>query len=377
MASQQQATTLGSVLVVGGCGFLGHHIVSQLLESYSAEVSVLDLRVNKNRFPRVSYHAGDITSPTDVRSVLEAVRPQIIIHTASPPMAAGDGDYSAFYEKVNVGGTRNLLECAGQAGCVKAFVYTSSASIIHDTVSDLVYADESWPVLRFPVQREKYSHTKGIADDVVLAANRKYGDMLTTCIRPAGIFGEGDVQMTPGMLAVYDRGLWRVQMGNNENQFDFTYVGNVAHAHILAAVALMNTHARSTPPSSDERVDGEAFFITNDQPYKFWDFTRAIWAAAGHPVDPKDVWVIPKGLGLLIATLIEWIFWIVFLGTRRPNLTRDKFIYSTLNRTYCIDKAKARLGYGPQVGINEGIERAVKWCENERRRKTEMEKKVE
>lgn len=376
MASLQPATPLGSVLVVGGCGFLGHHIVSQLLKSYSAEVSVLDLRVNRNRFPSVSYYAGDITSPTDVRSVLEAVKPRILIHTASPTFAA-DGDFSALYEKVNVDGTRNLLECAGQARCVKAFVYTSSASVIHDTVSDLVYADETWPVLRSPVQREKYSETKGIADELVLAANRKYGDMLTTCLRPAGIFGEGDIQQTPGILAVYDRGLWRIQLGNNDNLFDFTYVGNVAHAHILAAVALMNTHAQSTPPSSDKRVDGEAFFITNDQPYKFWDFTRAVWAAAGHQVDPKDVWVIPKGLGLMIATLIEWIFWVIFLGKRRPKLTRDKFVYSTLDRTYCIDKAKSRLGYRPEVEITEGIRRTLKWLENEKREKTEMEKKIE
>lgn len=375
MTSQRSHPALGSVLVVGGCGFVGRHIVSQLLESYSAQVSVFDLRVDRDCFPSVSYYTGDITSSEDVRSVLETVKPQVIIHTASP-LALGD-HLRPLYEKVNVHGTRNLLDCAGEVGCVKAFVFTSSSSVVHDSVSDLNNVDESLPVLRRPVQHNVYAETKGIADELVLAANRKYGNMLTVCLRPAGIFGEGVQQSIPGFLEVYDRGLWRVQLGDNRNLFDFTYVGNVAYAHILAVTALLNAHAQSTPPSSGARVDGEAFYITNDQPYKFWDFTRAVWAAAGHQVDPKDIWVIPNGLGLFIATLVEWIYWLIFLGKKKPNLTRAVFVYSTLNRTYCINKAKLRLGYRPQVGMEEAIKRSVEWVMKEKRRKIEMEKKAE
>ena len=345
-----------TVLVIGGCGFLGHHIVSQLLAPSTSKVSVLDLRTTNNRHPDASYFDADLTSPSAVRKVIEKVRPAIIIHTASPQVHSSN--HSLFY-KVNVEGMRNLIEQAGEVGCVKAFIYTSSASVIHDNVSDLVNADERWPILRAPLQREYYSETKGIAENLVLEANRKYGDMLTIALRPAGIFGEGDMQMIPNMLKAYEKGQTKFQLGDNDNLFDFTYVGNVAYAHILAAVALMDTHALKTLPLDNERVDGEAFFITNGSPMYFWDFPRLLWKTAGDTTTPNQVWHIGKDTGLALATGIEWLFWLA--GGRVPNLTRAKVQFSCMTRYYCIDKARIRLGYKPKWGVEDGIKHTVAW----------------
>jgi nucleoside-diphosphate-sugar epimerase len=77
------------------------------------------------------------------------------------------------------------------------------------------------------------------------------------------------------------------QIGTNDNLFDFSYVDNVAHAHLLAAEALLATLALRTMPLDTERVDGEAFFIGNGTPVYFWDFTRAVWIARGTPADAK------------------------------------------------------------------------------------------
>lgn len=368
-----------SVLVIGGCGFLGRHIVSQLLEPSTSKVSVLDLRTTKNRLPGASYYDADITSPEAVRSVFEEVKPQIIIHTASPTAVEDGASASqkrvakALYNKVNVGGTRNLIEQAGKVGCVKAFVYTSSASTVHDGHSDLINADERWPILRAPKQKDAYSESKGVAEELVLAANRKYGDMLTIALRPAGIFGEGDMQVIPNMLQAYKRGQTRFQLGGNENLFDFTYVGNVAYAHILAAVALMDTHALTTQPLDHEKVDGEAFLITNAQPVYFWDFARMVWKAAGDETTPEQVWTIEKGLGLILATIVEWLFWI---AGRTPNLTRKKVQFSCLTRFYCVDKARKLLGYGPRWGVEEGVVKTVKWFQ-ERDAEGGSEKKMQ
>ncbi|KAA6409892.1 MAG: hypothetical protein FRX48_06505 [Lasallia pustulata] len=360
MTAQNTPKSLGSVLVIGGCGFLGHHIVSQLLESYSAQISVLDLHTDRNRCDSVSYHAGDITSNSVVSAVFSREKPDIVIHTASPTHAAP----KAALTKVNIDGTRNLVQQAGESGTVKAFIYTSSASVIHDNVSDLINADERWPVLRAPQQREYYSETKGFAEQIVLDANRKYGKMLTVSIRPAGIFGEGDVQIIPSMLKAYDKGQTKFQLGENTNLFDFTYVGNVAHAHVLAAVALMNTYNMSTTPLDYERVDGEAFFITNDSPVYFWDFARVVWRSAGDKTEPKDVWKIEKDIGLLIATLVEWAFWLA--GGWTPNLTRKAVNASSMTRYYNIGKAKRRLGYRPLVGMEEGVQRSTAWFRGQR-----------
>ena len=380
MTNPRSSKLPSSVLVIGGCGFLGSHIVSQLLEPSTSKVSVLDLRTTNNRLSGASYYDADITSPEAVRSVFEKVKPQIIIHTASPTAvqdnasAAQKKGATALYTKVNVGGTRTLLEQAGKIGCVKAFVYTSSASVIHDGHSDLINADERWPVLRAPNQKEAYAESKGTAEELVLAANRKYGDMLTIALRPAGIFGEGDMQLIPNLLLAYKKGQTRFQLGGNENLFDFTYVGNVAYAHILAAVALMDTHALTTQPLDHEKVDGEAFFITNAQPLYFWDFAHMVWRAAGDQTTPEQVWVIDKGVGLQLATMVEWLFWLA--GGRTPNLTRQKVQFSCMTRFYCVDKARKLLGYGPRWGMEEAIERTVKWFQ-EKDAKDGFEKKAQ
>lgn len=366
MNSEKPKKSFGSVLVVGGCGFLGHHIVNQLLESYDAQVSVVDLHTDRNRVSSASYHDADITSESSIRAILEKVKPSVIIHTASPTFTDSEGSNRDLYKKVNIDGTRNLIERAGEVGTVKAFVYTSSASIIHDTVNDLVNADERWPVLRAPQQREYYSETKGIAEGIVLEANRKYGKMLTISIRPAGIFGEGDVQVVPGLLKAFYGKQTKYQIGENMNLYDFTYVGNVAYAHILAAVALLNTHALPTQPLDHEKVDGEPFFITNGEPLYFWDMARMVWKAAGDETVPAQVWVIEKSLGLIIASTMEWLFW--FAGGRKPNLSRKAINYSTMSRYYNIDKARTMLGYKPKVGMEEGVFRTVNFIQEERER---------
>lgn len=183
---------LGNVLVVGGCGFLGWHIVDHLLNFPSetdpsvalpkiegdarfdvpnlkdryprclAKVHVVDLRTNNNRLPGAQYYDGDITSVESMLSVFRAVKPDVVIHTASPSMLEGN---KPLLRKVNVDGTKTLVEVAGGAhgewgGKCKAFVYTSSSSVVHDTQSDLINVDEKWPYVRGEQQLEYYSETK-------------------------------------------------------------------------------------------------------------------------------------------------------------------------------------------------------------------------
>jgi sterol-4alpha-carboxylate 3-dehydrogenase (decarboxylating) len=351
--------SLGSVLVVGGCGFLGHQIVKRLLETdICTDISVLDIRTDRNRLLNVTYFDGDICSESAVLSVFDRVRAQVVFHTASPPALSRD---LGFYIKVNVGGTRNLLECVRAVKTVRAFVYTSSASVVHDSVSDMTDIDESAPLLYMPVQREPYSHTKALADSLVLAANRQDGTMLTASIRPSGLFGEGDPTTVKPMVEAAASGKYRYQIGDGKNLFDWTYIGNVAHAHILSAQALLKAHNNLTtanPVASETKIDGEAFLVTNGAPMPFWEFARALGAAAGYPTDTKKIRVIPRIVGLTIGTVAEWLVWITSFGRKKSRITRSSMKFSTMTRTFRIDKAKRRLGYRPLVSMEEGIRRA-------------------
>lgn len=150
---------LGKVLVIGGNGFLGHHIVNQLLDSWTCSaVSSIDLRCEKNRRSEATYHECDITDSEKLASIFQKLKPDIVIHTASP-VASDNVVAKELFRKVNVDGTQSVIE-ACQASGVKALVYTSSASVISDGQNDLYNADERWPVMRGAQQNEYYSETK-------------------------------------------------------------------------------------------------------------------------------------------------------------------------------------------------------------------------
>lgn len=143
MASTRAPTApLASVLVIGGCGFLGHHVVRILQEQHPETIiSVLDLRTNINRFPGITYYDGDITSRASVDAVLALERPQVVIDTVSPIHGLGKD----VYFKVNVDGTRICLDASRDAG-VKAFVWTSSASVLFDGEHDVINLNETAPI---------------------------------------------------------------------------------------------------------------------------------------------------------------------------------------------------------------------------------------
>ncbi|KAK1231161.1 erg26, C-3 sterol dehydrogenase [Marasmius sp. AFHP31] len=224
------APSKDNYLVIGGSGFVGRHIVQQLLNRGDT-VSVLDI---VQRYHDVPFYSADISDQEQVASALRKSGATCIMHTASPPAGLSD---PALYWKVNVDGTKAVIAAAQQCG-VRKLVFTSSAGVVFNG-KDLVNVDERLP---FPDQpMDAYNDSKAKAEEAVLAANGKDG-LLTVALRPAGIFGPGDRQVMAGLYRVFEDKKTHFQIGDNTNLFDWTYVGNVAHAHLLAADRL------ETPP---------------------------------------------------------------------------------------------------------------------------------
>ena len=260
---------MSPVLVTGGCGFIGHHIVQYLLNTEpNGQIHVLDIDTSLNRFPAVTYHTCDIASAVDVDRVVQTARPRTIFHVASPKSLV---ILPNLFERVNVGGTRNLLSAAAKLGTVQALILTSTSSVIHDNVSDLIDARESLPILRPPVQKRVYTLTKATAEEDVIAANRQNGDssMLTVSIRPGTAIGENDTICLGKMITRAKQGKLRYQIGDGKNIYDFTYIGNLVDAHMLAARKLLEAYGKPPPPPQ-VRVDGENINISNDEHVLFW-----------------------------------------------------------------------------------------------------------
>ena len=276
----------------------------------------------------------------------------------------------SYYMKVNVTARAKLLELASEND-TKAFVYNSSAGVVHDSYSDLPDADESLPVLYMPQQREPYSHSKAVAETMVLDANASAGangcKMLTAALRVCSPFGENQTETTNVLIENARAGKHRYQIGKGQNLTDWTYIENGVRAYLLAAQSLLAIHDARNAVPEERRVDGQAFFITNGEPIPFWDFTRNLSAAAGFPVDPKEVVVIPRGMGMAMAFASEWLTWIMSFGRKRSTFTRHGVRYSTITRVHRIDKARQRLKYQPFVTLAEGIEKATASLRNDKK----------
>jgi len=224
-----------SYLVIGGCGFLGRCIVEQLLARGETEVSVFDI-VQRHFDSNVTFYIGDISKKEDVSNAIVKSRATAVFHTASPIHGLGE----AIYNLVNVTGTENVIEACQNHG-VKKLVYTSSGGVVYNGEQQITSADERLDYPEKPL--DAYNGTKVAAEKMVLAAN---SDKLLTCsIRPAGIMGPGDRQVIQGFYGAIPNGQTRFQIGNNLNLQDFTYVDNVAVAHLLAVDKLHTVYPYS------------------------------------------------------------------------------------------------------------------------------------
>ena len=199
---------------------------------------------------------------------------------------------------------------------------------------------------------------------MVLKSNKPVQDegsseFLTACIRLPIVYGERGLVSIPGALTALEEDRTGFQLGDGSNMWDFASAGNAGIAHVLLAKAFITQHA--TP--STTKVDGEAFNITDGERHRFWDFPRTIWKAAGwEPLPNEHTRVLFSTLALGAAIVMEWLYWIFTLGTKRPGLfSRQQVEYACFTHSYNIEKAKERLGYALVAEFEEGITRAVKW----------------
>lgn len=346
------STSLDSVLLIGGSGFLGLHLIQQFWEeSDRPDIHVFDIRPLPEKISKyftfdpskITIHIGDLTSEDDVKEAIRKSNPTVIVHSASPIHGLGQ----EVYEKVNIRGTANLIQCSKQMG-IKALVYTSSAGVIFNG-QDVHNADETWPIPEVPM--DGYNETKAIAEEMVLKANSPSENFYTVALRPAGIFGPGDRQLVPGLRQVMQRGQTKFQVGDNNNLFDWTYAGNVADSHILAAKKILD-------PSTVDSVAGEKFFVTNDTPSYFWTLARTVWKADGH-VDKYNI-VLNRPVAICVGYLSE--FFSKILG-KEPGLTPFRVKIVCAYRYHNITKAKTILGYKPKVGLEQGIRYTLDWMD--------------
>ncbi|MDX1944787.1 MAG: NAD-dependent epimerase/dehydratase family protein [Pirellulaceae bacterium] len=326
-------------LVTGGGGFLGQYIVEQLVARGDRVRSLSRKRHSALTKLGVEQQTGDIQDEVAVMAACRGV--ECVFHVAA---VAGIWGPWKHYHGINTLGTRNILHACQQASVGK-LVFTSSPSVTFAGQSQSGI-DESAP---YPSRwLGHYSHTKALAEQLVLEASGKNG-LVTCALRPHLVWGPRDAHLIPRLLDRARRGQLR-QVGDGSNRIDAVYVENAAAAHLLAADKL----APGSPAS------GRAYFITNGEPVNCWEWIGQILTLAGlPPVKQKMTFRAAWMAGGMLEGL-----WTILRRTDEPRMTRFLAAQLATDHYFDISAARRDLGYRPQVSMAAGMERLGAWLKS-------------
>lgn len=328
---------MAKVLVVGGGGFLGKALVKKLIERGDEVRSF-----SRGAYPELEKMGaevlrGDITQRETAVKASEGC--EAVYHTASK--AGIWGDYSE-YERINVFGTRHLLEGCRQNG-VKKFIYTSTPSVIYHPKAKIENIQED---IAYPEEFEcAYAQTKAQAEREVLQANS--ADLATVALRPHLIYGPGDPHLVPRLVERAFAGQL-FQVGDGKNKVDITYIDNAALAHIDAFLHM-------------DSCAGKAYFISDGQPVNLWAWVRELLEKVGAPPITRS---IPYGVTWGLGATLEFVY--KLLGKKEePKMTRFTAAQLATSHYFNIANAKRDLKYVPEVSVAEGMERLVAWIKEQ------------
>ena len=298
------------VLVTGGAGFIGSHVVDTYIEHGHEVVVVDDLSTGResNLNPRATFYEMDIRSP-QLGEVFERERPQVVNHHAAQMSVRISVAQPLFDAGVNVLGSLNLLECARRFG-IERFIYISSGGAVY---GEPVYlpCDENHPV--DPIC--PYGVSKHTVEHYLHLYRVNYG-LSFVVLRYPNVYGpRQDPRGEAGVVAIFAGRMLGgepvVIYGDGTQQRDFVYVADCAQANLLAL----------------------------------------------DPDREPGIYNLGSGRG----TSINEIFEAMAAITGYPSPAQ--YGPAKLGETYRIwlnsDKARRALGWGPTLDLEAGLERTV------------------
>ncbi len=302
-------------LVTGGAGFIGSHLCTALVER-GARVRVLDNLITGRRANlahlagRIEFIEASITDEAATRQAAEGV--SVIFHEAAIPSVPRSVKEPQLNHDANVNGTFNVLMAARDAG-VKRVVYAASSSAYGET-EELPKRETMLPAPLSP-----YAAAKLVGEYYCQVFTRVYG-LDTVALRYFNVFGPRQDPTSPysGVISKFVTSLLSgeapVIFGDGEQSRDFTYIDNVVDANLRAAEA---------PAAAGEVMN----------------------VAIGERIT----------LNQLLAELQQ------IIGTNLKANYAETRAGDVRHSLADISKAQRLLGYTPQVGLAEGLQRTVAW----------------
>ena len=299
------------ILVTGGPGFLGGHLIPKLVAKGH---EVFALTRSSRDSPKLSaLGATPLVGDLEASDSMRMPAFDAVVHGAAYFRFAGPREP---YFKTNVEGTNAVLRAAERAGA-RTFVHISAAGVImDDRGSRIRNADERAGT--YPKSFSGYIASKAQSEALVLAANKP--GFRTIALRPPALWGPGDAfskqlpqAVSSGQFAFIDRG-------------DYPF----ATCHVLNVV-------EGIERGLERGQGGHAYFIRDQEVRTFREFISLIAQAQGVSID--GIRSIPYWLAFIVAGFME-AFAVLTRKQGDPPLSRS--LVRAIGREFTIDDSAAR-----------------------------------
>lgn len=332
---------LGRCLVTGAAGFLGSHLVQKLLdEGYSVRAVIRNTPLELEH-PKLEIVRGAVEDADRMVEVCEGI--DTVFHTVAQLAllggAAASGSYRESAYAANVGGVENLIAACLAHG-VKRFIHTSSVDVCFNSEVDLDMGEHTPYATNMSCL---YTETKIAGEKAVLEANGK-GGLLTTVLRPDGIYGPGNNIMLDEMFKQVTKGRLVATIGYPGAVHDHIYIDNLVHAEISIARQL----------EAGSVVAGKAYFVTDNHPLPLFEFMRPLIEGLGYQV-PKLNIPYPPVLGFLRL----WQYLHFRIGLPRPPFTPHEIRKLAISHRPSSEAAERDFGYAPVVSPEDAMARCL------------------
>lgn len=327
------------ILVTGGSGFLGSHIVKELLDPKCpiavSEVRVLDMKEYSGD-GKVTFIQGDTRDFETVKNACDGV--DAVIHSAAV-IDWGTHPKQYVYD-VNVGGTENVIRSCKELG-IKNMVFTSSLDAVY-TGKPLQNIDDTIP---YPDHfHNMYCESKVLGEKRVKAATDK--DLRTCILRPSDIYGPADPYHMNALIGMAKTGFY-VRLGNGKSKAQHIFVGNMAYAHVLALHEMIKGNTKHL---------GQAYLMTDAPAHNFFKFFDQIVLKAGYKFRPKNLW-IPWGVAYTMGAITEGMVFLMRPFKRvNPGLSRFAVNYTCTDFTFNSKRAEEDFGFKPKYSEEQAID---------------------
>ena len=339
------------VFITGASGFIGGKIAERLLAD-GRQVRVLARRPLPQLAERgAEIISGDLTDTAALRRGCDGAG--TVYHVAG---RVGVWGPARDFFQVNVEGTRAIIAACRETA-VPRLVYTSSPSVVYNG-GDLSGVDESAPLCT--QAPSAYPTSKAAAERLVRDAHSR--ELATVSLRPHLVWGPGDRNLVPRILASARRGRLKI-IGSGRNKVDVTHIANVVDAHLLAERTLTTCHIIDDKRPAGENPGGKAYFITNGEPVVLWDWINELLRGVGIPEIRKHV---PLNTALIAGGVMETL-WRVLPLKGEPPMTR--FIAKEMATDHWFDLSAAHrdLGYFPNVTMAMGTAQLIEHLKKKER----------